>query len=123
MQIKAEFCRAMDDDLNTSLALTVMMERAGEINRAEDPETIARLCAVLIAEGNELGILQAPAEDWFKQSAGQELDVALIEKLVAERNQAREQKDWATADRLRDQLADLGIQIQDGAGGTEWRTD
>ncbi|MGB1885331.1 MAG: cysteine--tRNA ligase [Gammaproteobacteria bacterium] len=119
----AEFCRAMDDDLNTSLALTVMMERAGEINRAEDPETIAGLCAVLIAEGNELGILQAPAEDWFKQSAGEELDVALIEKLVAERNQAREQKDWATADRIRDQLADLGVQIQDGAGGTEWRTD
>ena len=119
----AEFCRAMDDDLNTSLALTVMMERAGDINRAEDPETIARLCAVLIAEGNELGILQAPAEDWFKQSAGQELDVALIEKLVAERNQAREQKDWGTADRIRDQLADLGVQIQDGAGGTEWRTD
>ncbi len=119
----AEFCRAMDDDLNTSLALTVMMERAGEINRAVDPETIARLSAVLKAEGNELGILQAPAEDWFKQSAGQELDVALIEKLVAERSQAREQKDWATADRIRDQLADLGVQIQDGAVGTEWRAD
>ncbi|MGE0485887.1 MAG: cysteine--tRNA ligase [Gammaproteobacteria bacterium] len=117
----AAFVAAMDDDLNTPQALAVMMELAGAANRADNGGEQARLKGELLACGRELGILaQAPAT-WFRGGVSGTLDAVAIDALVAERDAARAARDWARADAIRDQLAALGVTIQDGADGTRWR--
>jgi cysteinyl-tRNA synthetase len=68
-----------------------------------------------------LGLLQQDPEDWFKRASGQEIDKTEIERLIEERTQARANKDFARADELRGQLADMGITVEDLPTGTIWR--
>lgn len=119
----AEFCAAMDDDLNSPLALSCLMELAQQVNRGVDEQAMQSLKVALVAGGNELGILQQPPAQWFKQAAGREVDESQIEALIAARNSARADKDWQRADAIRDELAQMGVTIQDGASGTEWRIE
>ena len=119
----AAFCAAMDDDLNTPLALSVLMEQVGELNRSEDVQQLTTLCDEILAGGLELGILQQQPDKWLKQDVSGELDVAHIEALIEARDRARSDKDWARADAIRDELAAMRIQIQDGPNGTEWRAE
>ena len=74
--------------------------------------------------GKLLGLLQQDPEDWFKGGSreGGPGDDA-IETLIEERNQARAGKDFARADEIRDQLAEQGIILEDGADGTTWRRE
>ncbi len=117
------FSAAMDDDLNTPLALSVLMELATRANSTQDAEERVRLGAELLAGGRELGILQQAPQAWFSTSASQAVDVATVARLIAERQAARARKDWTAADRVRDALAAMGVRIQDGASGTEWRVE
>ena len=76
----------------------------------------------LLAAGEILGLLQQDPEDWFKGGAREGgLDDGAIEALIAERNEARENKDFARSDEIRDQLSADGIVLEDGADGTTWK--
>jgi len=121
-QPSAAFCAAMDDDLNSALAIASLMESVTQANTAADPASRQQAKNALLAGGTELGILQQSPQAWFAAQPGGEIDVARVEALIAERNRARDERDWARADALRDELADMGVQIQDGPNGTEWRT-
>jgi cysteinyl-tRNA synthetase len=123
------FYRAMDDDFNTPEAIAVMFELAREINKHKQhqPQTASQLAACLIRLGGILGLLQADPEVYLRDSAPGQADVpgalsgAAVEDLIARRLKARTGKDWAEADRIRDELEAAGIILEDGASGTRWR--
>jgi len=122
---EARFREAMDDDFNTAEAMAVLFDLAREINRVResDPKGAAGLAALLVKLGGILGLLQSDPEDYLKGSGATEggLSDADIEGLISARQQARQQKDWVESDRIRDQLQDAGIILEDGAQGTSWR--
>ncbi len=118
-----EFLAAMDDDLNTPQALAGLMGLATRANTATDNVERAYCKGALLACGKELGLLQQPPGEWFSATRAGALDVALVESLIAARNAARDQKDWVTADKVRAEIATLGISIQDGPSGTQWRVE
>ena len=80
------------------------------------------LKAALIQSGEWLGLLQGDPEQWFAGDV-QSVDAAEIDQLIAERLQARENKDWARADEIRDILAEKKVVLEDGANGTIWRVE
>ncbi|MGM0905899.1 MAG: cysteine--tRNA ligase [Pseudomonadota bacterium] len=114
------FQQAMDDDLNAPEAMSVLFEVAREINRNRDsaPDTAAQLAHILIELAEVMGLLQQSPEEFLQ---GDDDDVAKIEALIAKRNKARADKDWAAADEARDELTNMGIVLEDGAEGTRWR--
>jgi cysteinyl-tRNA synthetase len=116
---------AMDDDFNTPEALAVLFDLAREINRvrAEDESRAAGLGAELRRLGGILGILQDDAESYLRGGAapGDGLTDDAIETMIQQRLDARASKDWAEADRIRDQLKDQGVLLEDGPQGTTWR--
>ncbi len=123
-QYTVKFKKAMDDDFNTPEAIAVLFELAKEINRvkSEQPLEAIKLAAILITLGDVLGLLQQSPEVFLKSSVGgNDDDVALIEGLIVERNEARAAKDWAKADQIRDQFQQMGIVLEDKDGKTGWR--
>jgi cysteinyl-tRNA synthetase len=125
---RARFGEAMNDDFNTAEAIAVLFDLAREVNRARsgDPEEAASLAGVLKELGGVLGLLQADPEDFLKGaafSAADELSEAEIENLIQQRLHARKDKNWAEADRIRNELKEKGIVLEDGAGGTTWRRE
>jgi cysteinyl-tRNA synthetase len=116
------FCDAMDDDLNTSLAITELMSLAGKANRENNNSELAILKRNIVGAGNELGLLQSSPDEWFKSKPAMDLDVEKVEALISKRNAARKSSDWSTADAARDELLTMGVQILDTENGTEWRT-
>lgn len=114
------FNAAMDDDFNVPEALPVLFELAREANRtaAEHPQKAAAYAAELRELASVLGLLTSTPEQ-FLQGSGD--DVAAIEALIAERNDARAEKDWARADAARTALTERGIELEDTAHGTRWR--
>jgi cysteinyl-tRNA synthetase len=121
---EARFHTAMQDDFNTPEALAVMFDLVREINRLrqDDPQAAAGLGAALRRMGDVLGLLQEDPETWLRgDGADDGLDDAEIETLIAQRAQAKAEKNWVEADRIRDQLQQAGIVLEDGPGGTTWR--
>lgn len=118
----ARFKEAMDDDFNTPEAYSALFDLVREINRqkAEDIAVAAGLGARLRELGAVLGILQQDPEAFLKGDEADE-EVAEIERLIAERNQARADKNWAAADAARNRLTEMGIVLEDSAGKTSWR--
>ena len=117
------FNMAMNDDFNTPEALAVLFELTHEINRLRtdnQPQLLDSLVATLKHLGAILGIMQQDPQTFLQQDVNETM-VAEIEKLIADRKQARADKDWAAADRIRDQLQEQGIELADGEGGTTWR--
>ena len=111
------FFVAMDDDFNTAEAMSVLFELANEANKTGSAE----LAGCLKALGGTLGLLQDDPQH-FLQSGGEEggLSADEIEALIAQRKTARETKNWAESDRIRDLLAEHKILLKDGADGTTW---
>ncbi|MDH1450757.1 cysteine--tRNA ligase [Aeromonas caviae] len=118
----ARFKDAMDDDFNTPEAYSALFDLVREINRqkAEDIAVAAGLGARLRELGAVLGILQQDPDAFLKGDEADE-EVAEIERLIAERNQARADKNWAAADAARNRLTEMGIVLEDSAGKTSWR--
>ena len=114
------FSAAMNDDFNAPEAMSVLFDLARELNRVRDsqPQQAAQLASVLKELAEVLGLLQQAPEQFLQ---GDSDDVALIESLIAKRNNARAEKDWAAADAARDELTAMGIVLEDGADGTQWR--
>ncbi|MEL6753879.1 MAG: cysteine--tRNA ligase [Pseudomonadota bacterium] len=113
---------ALADDLNTPNALAELARLSTEANTAADqkaPAAMAQARANLLDAGDLLGLLQQSPSDW--EQTGDADEKARIDALVQARVQARANKDWAEADRIRDQLASEGIEVMDGAGGSTWR--
>jgi len=116
------FNAAMDDDFNVPEALSVLFELAREVNRtvASDPQKAAAYAAQLREFGHLLGLLEQEPEA-FLQGGGDDVEVAKIEALIVERNDARAAKDWGRADAARDALKAMNIELEDGPSGTKWR--
>jgi cysteinyl-tRNA synthetase len=119
----SRFNTAMDDDFNVPEAMSVLFELAREVNRAvaSEPEKAAAFAAELKHLGSVLGFLQQAPEQYLQGGAGDDEDVAKIEALITERNDARAAKDWARADAARDALKAMNIELEDSATGTKWR--
>jgi len=115
------FMKALEDDLNTPRALAAIFEIAREINRSDSASERSDLAARLRVSAELLGLLGADPEKWFTADESAALSGAEIDKRLAERNKARAARDFAEADRIRDELAGLGISIEDGPDGTRWR--
>ncbi|MCP4469221.1 MAG: cysteine--tRNA ligase [Gammaproteobacteria bacterium] len=124
-EYQQRFEQALNDDFNTANAIAVLFDLVREINRAKNAglELQHSLASLLRFLGGILGLLQAEPEDFLKSRAGPGggLSDAAIDELVEARLQARANKDWANADRIRDELVDAGIVIEDGSDGTRWR--
>lgn len=118
----AKFKTAMDDDFNTPEALAVLFELAKQINKdkASQPAKAAELAGVLVKLGEVLGVVQGNPEAFFQGQQGDD-EVAEIEAWIAQRNQARAEKNWPAADEARDKLNELGVVLEDGPNGTTWR--
>lgn len=132
------FFEAMDDDFNTARALAELSGLARELNRAKtagDAARAARIAASVIRLGGILGLFQEDPETYLKDgsntaggtrgsAAGSALSDADIDALVTRRTQARQNRDWAASDRIRDLLKAQGVVLEDVAGGaTVWRRD
>ena len=115
-QAKAEFIEAMDDDFNVQNALSIMYDLATTLNNhlqkdQVDKPALKRAKKLLIAWLEIFGVS-------FKEEQAENDDE--IEKLIAQRDEARKNKDWAESDRLRDELQAKGIVIEDTPRGTRW---
>ena len=124
-EYQKRFEQALNDDFNTASAIAVMFDLARDINRAKSEQQGAQhaLASLLRYLGGIIGLLQADAEDFLKSGSGQGagLSNVAIDELIEQRLQSRADKNWADADRIRDELVAAGIIIEDGANGTRWR--
>ena len=118
------FIAALEDDLNTPMALAELFELARAANKAESAEEKARIKAELLDAAQLMGLLQQSAEAWFSwvpaASTGA-LSAEAIDALVAERVAARAAKSWAESDRIRDELKARGVILEDSKDGMRWR--
>ncbi|HEU5067910.1 MAG TPA: cysteine--tRNA ligase [Sphingomicrobium sp.] len=104
-EVDSEFADALADDLNTPLAVA-------RLNAIDDP-------AVLKASANLLGLLSQSTDQWFRGGA----DNATVDARIAERAAAKKNRDFATADRIREELKAEGVVLEDGPSGTTWRRE
>jgi cysteinyl-tRNA synthetase len=115
----ANFINCLLDDLNTPAAVARLHELARSANKGDDAAAKA-----LKASAAVLGLLQQSADGWAKAddaSTGDGLDDAAIDGLIDARKQARANREFAKADKIRDQLNNAGIILEDSADGTIWR--
>jgi cysteinyl-tRNA synthetase len=123
------FHAAMEDDFNTPEALAVLFELSRGLNRAkeENPGEAPRLAALLRQLGGVLGLLQGDPDvvlRWISQQVVLPYDLGSseIERLTAQRAEARSRRDWAEADRIRAELKSQGVVLEDRPDGTTaWR--
>ena len=113
------FVDALHDDLNTPKALAELFAIARQVQISEEEDEQAKLKGQILACGQLLGLLTKSPADWF---AG-DVDAELVDKLIAQRDEAKKAKDWTTADSLRTQLSGLNVVLEDGPAGTTWRIE
>jgi cysteinyl-tRNA synthetase len=117
------FVAALEDDLNTPLALAELFALSTAANKAESTEEKARLKAQMLDAGAMLGLLQQSPHDWFKLATAGDgrIGEAEIDKLIAARAEARKSRNFKESDRIRDELKDKGVLVEDGKDGQRWR--
>ena len=120
----AAVIEALSNDLNTPLALSALHEAVNRLNTATSADEKAKARAELLGGAALLGILHQDPEAWFKWQPPQSdsgLDDAAIDAAIAARLAARKARNFAEADRIRDDLATKGVVLEDGPKGTSWR--
>jgi len=116
-ELKEKFIMSMDDDMNTADAIAAMFEMVREINAftgskaSVSKKTIDCCIDMLNEHGNVLGLLQNKNKNTIDSE---------VEELIKNRKQARNNKDWKTADEIRDKLKEMGIVLEDTPQGTKW---
>ncbi|WFF38214.1 cysteine--tRNA ligase [Moraxella nasibovis] len=120
-----EFAQAMNDDFNTPKAVSVLFSVAGEVNRAikaGDHEMAVQYGVLLKTLASNLGLLSVSASEFLQASLSDEgLSAEAIEALIAERQDAKANKDFARADQIRAELKEQGVELEDSRAGTTWR--
>ncbi|WHZ18238.1 MAG: Cysteinyl-tRNA synthetase [Rhodanobacteraceae bacterium] len=126
----ADFEPALEDDLNTPKALALLNQDAARARHILDKSSrplgaterveLANIKANLLGCGEILGLLQQDPEAWFKRGA-ERVDSTRVEHLLEARRTARGARDFARADAIRDELAAMGVVIEDGPQGTRWK--
>ncbi|MBK9956086.1 MAG: cysteine--tRNA ligase [Rhodocyclaceae bacterium] len=111
------FRAAMDNDFGTPEAVAVLFDLAGEVNRTGD----ATLATQLKALGGVLGLLQRNATEFLQAAPESGLANEAIDAMIVARAAAKKARNFAEADRIRDELKTAGIVLEDGPGGTTWR--
>ena len=113
--------QALLDDLNTPVVISELHKLAREMNSADtDARAIAK--GRLLAVAGLMGLLQQDPEQWFTLSrGGSDISAEQIETLIAKRNQAKADKDYAGADAVREELKAMGVVLEDSREGTKWR--
>lgn len=112
----AEFNKAMNDDFNTPVALSVLFQLSHEVNKNASPV----LATTLKHLAEVMGLLQSDASE-FLQAGLADDDKAIIEQLITQRLQARAERNWERADQIRAELLQQGVELEDGPKGTTWR--
>ena len=120
---EARFHAAMEDDFNSPEALGVLFELVRALNKArtDGADNAPALGALAKQLGGLLGILQDNPESFLK--SGGDVDEAWIETMIAKRKAAKKAKDFAEADRVREELAAKGVQLKDTREGTTWQIE
>lgn len=117
----ADLVAALEDDLNSPKAMAVFFALAKDLNKTDNAADQKQLAASMYAAGKLMGLLQSDPDDWFAGHVAGELAAAEIEALIEQRRQAKFDRDFEKADRIRDELANVGVQIEDSREGTTWR--
>ena len=117
------FYAALNDDLNTPIAIAELHALAKALNKADEADKPA-LKARILAAADLLGILQSDPEEWFQgTNSAEAISADNIEALIAQRQQAKLDKDYAQADKLREDLKAQGVVLEDSRDGTTWRRE
>ena len=114
--------QALADDLNTPLALSYLHEIVNNLNKAQTEEEKIRCKSLLLSSASMLGLLFQDAEAWFKGEAKADgLTEEAIEAQIKARAEAKKNKDYALADKIRNELKEQGIVLEDTPQGTTWK--
>ncbi|MEE4216164.1 MAG: cysteine--tRNA ligase [Xanthomonadales bacterium] len=114
------FLDALRDDLNTPVALAEFNRVARQLANASNAEEARAVAGELLADAQLIGLFQSTPEEWFSGGASND-ESQEIEALIEKRNKARADRDFTTADAVRDQLTAMGILLEDADGVTRWR--
>lgn len=120
VEVDPKVVDALKDDLNVPLAISHLHELASMVNKTADPAEQARLGGILKASGAIMGVLQQDLGAWFQEGISG-VTSQEVEAQIQARQEARNRKDFAESDRIRDTLLLQGIVLEDGSGGTTWR--
>ena len=111
------------DDLNTPEALAKLNELVNKLSKLSNDDDIKAYKEQILAVGNILGILQESPDKWLGiGQASDSVDVSKVDSLIEQRQLARDSKDFQKADEIRDELVNMGVEIEDTPKGTIWRT-
>jgi cysteinyl-tRNA synthetase len=118
--IPSEILNALEDDLNTPLAISCIHQLVNQLNKTQNTPEKENLVNQIKSAANLMGLLQSSPQDWL-QGGMLDMQPQEIEQLITARNLARKNKDFAESDRIRNLLLDKKIQLEDTAQGTTWR--
>ncbi len=119
---REQFMKAMSDDLNTPVALSILFELSRDIHKTVDPTEKHTLAMNLRQCAQVLGLLNQTTEAFLQKSTKESgLSPEEIESAILQRQEARLQKNWALSDEIRKKLSDAGIILEDANGKTTWR--